>query len=69
MKNERILSQIYNLIKEYYGDCLTVTINVNCEGIDVVTNEKPFTIGYTMKTINGKQLKKKESYELGLYDQ
>lgn len=51
-KNE-VLEQIYNTIKKLYGDCLTVEIIVNCDGIRVATTETPFTKGCSMRTING----------------
>ena len=48
-----VLEQIYNAIKELYGDCLAVEIIVNCDGIRVATTETPFTKGCSMRTING----------------
>lgn len=63
------LSKIYDLIKEHYGDCISINIFVNREGIEATTVEKPFTISNTMQTVNGKWLEKKEDWEMGLYDE
>ncbi len=51
---------IYDLVKEFWGDCLSVKIFTNSTGIDVTTIEKPFTIDYSMKTINGTWLPRKD---------
>lgn len=56
----KALEQIYETIKKLYGDCLAVEIFVNCEGIRVATTEMPFTIGCSMRTLNGNWLKRKE---------
>lgn len=56
----KMLEHIYETIKELYGDCLAVEINVNCDGIKVQTTETPFTIGHSMRTLNGNWLKRKE---------
>lgn len=66
---KKALNKIYDLIKEHYGDCTSVNVFVNCEGIEVTAVEKPFTINETMRTINGKWLEKKEDWEMGLYDE
>lgn len=52
---------IYNLIKEFWGDCVSVNIFANCCGIDVTTIEKPFTVGCVMRTINGNWLQRKDN--------
>lgn len=51
---------IYDLVKEFWGDCVSVNIFVNCCGIDVTTIEKPFTVGCSMRTINGTWLPRKD---------
>lgn len=51
---------IYGLVKEFWGDCVSVNIFVNCCGIDVTTIEKPFTVGCSMRTINGNWLPRKD---------
>lgn len=52
---------IFKLLKEFFGDCVSVNIFVNCCGIDVTTIEKPFTVGCVMRTINGNYLPRKDS--------
>ncbi len=60
MSRKDVLNEIYELIKEEYGDCVSVTIHVNCEGIKCEADEKPFTLGDTsMRTINGKWLERR----------
>lgn len=56
----RALEQIYETIKELYGDCLEVEIFVNCEGIRVAATETPFTKSCSMRTINGNWVTRKE---------
>ena len=51
---------IYGIVKEFWGDCVSVNIFVNCCGIDVTTIEKPFTVGCSMRTINGTWLPRKD---------
>ncbi len=52
---------IYDLIKEFWGDCISVKICANSSGIDFETREKPFTIDYSMRTISGNWLPRKDS--------
>lgn len=47
---------IFKLLKEFWGDCVSVKISANNSGIDFETREKPFTVGYAMRTINGNWL-------------
>lgn len=51
---------IYELIKEFWGENVSVNIFVNCCGIDITTIEKPFTVGGAMRTINGAWLPRKD---------
>lgn len=51
---------IFKLLKEFWGDCVSVNIFVNCCGIDVTTIEKPFTVDCAMRTINGNWLPRKD---------
>ena len=51
---------IYKLVKEFWGENVSVNIFVNCCGIDVTTIEKPFTIDYSMRTISGNWLPRKD---------
>lgn len=51
---------IYDLVKEFWGDCVSVKISANSSGIDFETREKPFTIDYSMRTINGNWLPRKD---------
>ena len=60
LNEKKVLEQIYDIVKELYGDCLAVEITVNCDGIKVVTTKKPFIIGCSMRTLNGDWLKRKE---------
>lgn len=60
MKHNDTLNEIYNTIKELYGNCTAVEILVNSEGIEVKTYERPFTKNYSMRTLNGEWLEKKE---------
>lgn len=59
-EQKQVLEQIYELVKEFYGDCVSVDIFVNSEGIECNTTEKPFTIENSMRTISGKWLNKLE---------
>lgn len=52
---------IYDLVKEFWGDCVSVKISANSSGIDFETREKPFTIDYSMRTISGNWLPRKDS--------
>lgn len=54
-------NEIYKLLKEFWGDCVSVKISASSSGIDFETKEKPFTIDYSMRTINGTWLPKKGS--------
>lgn len=59
--NNAVLNEIYELIKEEYGDCVSVNIFVNCEGIKCEVDERPFVWGNTsMRTINGKWLEQRK---------
>lgn len=60
MTHNEAINEIYDIVKELYGDCVAVEILVNSEGIEVKTCERPFTKNYTMQTINGEWLEKKE---------
>lgn len=51
---------IYDLVKEFWGENVSVNIFVNCCGIDVTTIEKPFTVDCVMRTINGTWLPRKD---------
>lgn len=51
---------IYDLVKEFWGDCVSVKISASNSGIDFETREKPFTVDYSMKTINGNWLPRKD---------
>lgn len=52
---------IYKLLKEFWGDCISVKISANSSGIDIEATEKPFTIDYSTRTINGNWLPRKDS--------
>ena len=60
MTTKEAQNEIYRIIKEVYGDCTSVNILVNSEEIEVSITDRPFTKGYTMKTINGYFLPKKD---------
>lgn len=60
MNKKQALEQIYELVKEFYGDCVSVSIFINSEGIECDVTEKPFTIANSMRTISGKWLNKLE---------
>lgn len=47
------LKTISEIAKEWWGDCVSVNIFVNCCGIDVTTHEKLFTVYCSMRKING----------------
>ena len=51
---------IYHLVKEFWGDCVSVKISASNSGIDFEVREKPFTVDYSMKTINGNWLPRKD---------
>ncbi len=51
---------IFKLLKEYWGDCVSVKISASSSGIDFETREKPFTVGCAMRTINGTWLPRKD---------
>lgn len=51
---------IFKLLKEFWGDCVSVKISANNSGIDFETREKPFTVGCAMRTINGNWLPRKD---------
>ena len=51
---------IYGLVKEFWGDCVSVKISASNSGIDFEAREKPFTVDYSMKTINGNWLPRKD---------
>lgn len=55
---EDILRMIYEQVKKLYGDCVSVNIFINCEGIEVTPKSKPFTIGTSMQRINGEFLER-----------
>lgn len=52
---------IFKLLEEFWGDCVSVKISASSSGIDFETKEKPFTIDYPMRTINGTWLPRKDS--------
>lgn len=60
MNKKQALEQIYKLVKEFYGDCVSVDIFVNTEGIECNATEKPFVIDCAMQTINGEWLERRE---------
>lgn len=51
---------IFKLLKEFWGDCVSVKISASSSGIDFEVLEKPFTVDYSMKTINGNWLPRKD---------
>ena len=51
---------IFKLLKEFWGDCVSVNIFANSTGIDFEIRKKPFTIDYSLKTINGTWLPRKD---------
>ena len=63
MSRSEALKLIYNIIKEKYGGCVRVNITVNSGGVSCEATEKPFTIGSSMRTINGDFLPQKETEE------
>lgn len=63
MSRSEALKLIYNIIKEMYSGCVRVNITVNSGGISCEVTEKPFTIGSSMRTINGDFLPQKETEE------
>ena len=52
---------ILKLIKEFWGDCVSIKIYASNRGIDFEVLEKPFTADYSMRTINGNSLPRKDS--------
>ncbi len=55
---EERIGTLHFIIKEMFPDAVSVNILVNGEGIDVTPNFKTNTIGYSMKTITGRWIKK-----------
>lgn len=53
-------SAIFKLLKEFWGDCVSVKISASNSGIDFEVREKPFTVGCVMRTINGNYLPRKD---------
>ena len=51
---------IFKLLKEFWGDCVSVKISASSSGIDFEVREKPFTVGCAMRTINGTWLPRKD---------
>ena len=51
---------IFKLLKEFWGDCVSVKISASNREIDFEIREKPFTVDYSMKTINGNWLPRKD---------
>lgn len=51
---------IFKLLKEFWGDCVSVKISASNSGIDFEVREKPFTVGCAMRTINGTWLPRKD---------
>ena len=48
------LDMIYEMIKEKHGDCVSVTIFVNCEGVTISTERRAkLNTHYSMRTIDG----------------
>ncbi len=52
---------IIKLLKEFWGDCVSIKIYASNRGIDFEVLEKPFTVDYSMRTINGKCLPRMDS--------
>lgn len=52
---------IFKLLKEFWGDCVSVKISASRSGIDFEVLEKPFTVDYSMRTINGNWLPRKDN--------
>lgn len=51
---------IFKLLKEFWGDCVSVKFSASNREIDFEIREKPFTVDYSMKTINGNWLPRKD---------
>ena len=51
---------IFKLLKDFWGDCVSVKISASNREIDFEIREKPFTVDYSMKTINGNWLPRKD---------
>ena len=54
------LDEIYKLIKSTYGNCTSVNIVVNCDGLTCNTSARSNISGYSMRTIDGNWIKKGE---------
>ena len=53
------LEMIYEMIKDKYGDCTSVTIFVNCEGLTISTSGRvKLEKDRSMRTINGNWVSK-----------
>ena len=53
------LDAIYEMVKEKLGDCVSVTIFVNCEGLTISTEKRAkLNTRYSMRTIGGDWVEK-----------
>lgn len=61
MTNDEAVEKIHEIIKEQFGDGVSVNIFVNSEGINCNVNYKPYpSRGCSMRNINGEWLEKQE---------
>ena len=56
MTRKEALEKIDKIIRDVYGDSVFVQITVNSEGILCTSDERPYTIGCSMQTLNGNWL-------------
>ena len=56
--NKQQLDALHETIKDKYGDCTSVNIFVNCEGLTINTTKITKTDkGISMRTINGEWIR------------
>lgn len=60
MDKSEVLRKIYELVNEAFGDSTLVEICVNSSGIECRPTYTPFTVGHTMRTINGEWVERRE---------
>jgi len=54
---EKEISEIHSKIKELFPEAVSVSIFVNCEGINVTPNYRTDLTGCSMRNINGEWVK------------
>lgn len=62
MTRTEALNKIYDIVKEEYGESISVHIHVSSNGIECEVGERPFTIGYpsSLRAINGDWIEERD---------